>query len=68
MSRYKNLQTRAQRLGVNTINDRNSNPMGYWLVNKDGTSVWGDGCFASSLGELETLIDEYEAAAREEEK
>lgn len=60
MTRYKKLQQRAQTLGINTINDRQSNPMGYWLVNKDGSGVWEDECFASSLSELSDMIDAYE--------
>ena len=61
MTRYKKLQARAQAIGINTVNDRNSNPMGYWLVNKDGSGVWDDENFAASLNELEGLIDSYEA-------
>ena len=60
MTHYQSIKASAERLGVTTRKDFEGSQPGYWILNKDGTGVWNDGNFATSLAELESLIAQYE--------
>lgn len=59
MTRYKKIQARARALGIDTVQDSHGSPRGYWITKADGSALWDDENWASSLSELEGMVEGY---------
>lgn len=57
--KLNDLQTYAATMGVRVEAEKDDYGWGYWLVDEDGSGLWPDDNFCTSLEEVEMKLDAY---------